>query len=231
MASPALTIDQEPIQSTRIILCEGSGDKNFFRELLTARNLPDFYITHPREEIDPGGRGGYTSRLRGLRLQPGFEAVTGIVVISDSDDSPNTSFQQVRTLIHEAEFHAPNHPSVFVAGPPAICVRMVPNENDVGQLETLCLSAVQTSWPDQYQCAEAYAQCTGVENWSRNKKEKAKFRALIAHICKKDPNTSLSYLWRGGREEVVPLAHAAFDDLATFLAGFDAAVTQAAQGV
>lgn len=229
MASPALslTIDQEPIQSPRVILCEGSGDKNVFQALLAARNLPNFYVTHPREVTDPGGRTGFTSRLRGLRLQPGFDDVTGIIVVTDSDDDPNGSFQQVRTLIHEAGYRAPNQPSVYVAGPPAVCVRLVPNANQVGQLETLCLSAIQGTWPNQYQCSEDYAQCTGVQNWQRNKKEKAKLRALIAHICRTDPNTSLSHLWHDGREEVVPLGHAAFNDLVAFLGGFDAAVAHA----
>jgi len=223
----SLTIDQEPIQSGRVILCEGSGDKNVFQSLITTRNLPDFYVTHPREGTDPGGRAGFTSRLRGLRLQPGFDDVTGIIVVSDSDNDANASFQQVRTLIHNAGYRAPNQPSVYVAGPPAMCVRLIPNTNEVGQLETLCLRAIQGAWPNQYQCAEDYAQCTGVETWPRNKKERAKLRALIAHVCMTDPNTSLSHLWHGGREEVVPLGHAAFDDIAAFLSGFDAAVANA----
>ena len=116
MVSPpsSFAIDQEAISSTRVLLCEGSGDKNFFQELIKARRLPDFYITHPRDKIDHGGRRGFAQRLRGLRIQPGFEAVIGIIIASDNDRNRNASFQEVRNLIHEADYRAPNHPFVFV---------------------------------------------------------------------------------------------------------------------
>jgi hypothetical protein len=207
-----------------VILCEGGGDKNFFQQLIGARGLPDFYVTHPRQEIDPGGRGGFTSRLRSLRLQPGFEQVTGIIVVSDNDADPNGSFGVVRSLIHDAEFKTPNHPARFIAGRPAVAVLMVPAENENGQLETLCLQAIRDAWPIQFGCADTYAACAGIADWTVSKQEKAKVRALISHICRQDPNTSLSYLWHGNREEVIPLSHHCFNRLADFLDGFDAAV-------
>ena len=225
----SLSIDQETITPTRVLLCEGGGDKNFFQELIKARHLPEFYVTHPREK-EPGGRPGFTQRLRSLRLQPGFDAVRGIIVVSDNDGNPNSSFQEVRRLIHEAEYRAPNHPFVVVAGPPALVVMMIPAANENGQLETLCLRAIRDAWSREFRCAERYAECVGIETWSQGKQERAMLRALISHICKKDPNSSLSHLWHDGREPVIPLDHACFNGIATFLTSFDAAV-DAARGV
>jgi len=219
-----LSIDEEPINYPRVILCEGSGDKNFFQELIKARDLPEFYVVHPREKIDHGGRRGFEQRLRGLRLQPGFDAVRGIIVVSDNDHDPSASFQEVRTLIHDASYSAPNHPFAVVAGPPAVAIMMIPAENENGQLETLCLRAISAAWPQQFHCAEQYAVCAGIQTWAVGKQERAKLRALISHICKKDPNTSLTHLWHDGRELVIPLDHDCFTPIADFLNGFAAAI-------
>jgi hypothetical protein len=229
VASPqfVFAVDQESISSSRVLLCEGSGDKNFFQELIRLRNLPGFYVTHPRDKIDAGGRSGFAQRLRGLRLQPGFEGVRGLVVASDNDRDPNASFEQVRTLIHDAEFKAPNHPYVVAAGDPVVSVMMVPAGNEAGQLETLCLRAIHDAWPEQFQCAESYAECAGISAWSVGKRERAKLRALVSHICKKDPNSSLTHLWHDSRELVIPLDNPCFDSIANFLGGFDASIAAA----
>ena len=105
---------------------------------------------------------------------------------------------------------------------------MVPKDEE-GQLETLCLRAVSDAWPKQFQCAEKYAECVEIESWSMGKQEKAKLRALISHICKEDPNTSLAHLWHGRRELVIPLDHDCFTPIADFLSGFDAAIAAVAE--
>ena len=184
-------------------------------------------MTHPIAEIHPGGRGGYEKRLRSLRLQPGFEEVTGIIVASDNDANPSASFKDVRKHIHEAEFPAPNHPLIATKGKPGVAVIMLPKTNAPGQLETLCLESVQTAWPKEFKCAEAYGECTGITSWPQGKQERARLRALISHICKKDPNSSLTHLWSDGRELVVPLTHHCFTPLADFLMNFDALVATA----
>jgi hypothetical protein len=214
-------LDQESITSPRVLLCEGSGDKNFFAELIAKRGLPDFYITHPREGIDPGGRPGFSSRLRGLRLQHGFDAVRGIIIASDNDDDQRGKFREVHNLIHDALFRAPNRDYMFVAGPPAIAVMMIP-QNECGQLETLCLRAIENTNSTEFQCARQYGQCMGINQaWSQGKREKAMLRALISHICKRDPNTSLSYLWHDNRETVFSVEHNCFTPIADFLGSFD----------
>jgi hypothetical protein len=219
-------IEQEPISSSRVILCEGGGDKNFFESLIRERELPEFYVTHPRDKIDDGGRRGFAQRLRGLRLQQGFDMVTGVIVVSDNDRNPNASFQEVRNLIHEAEYKAPNRPFVVAPGSPSVVVMMIPSENENGQLETLCLRAIANAWPDKYVCAEKYAKCIGIDKWTNeNKQERATLRALVSHLCQKDPNTSLSHLWHDGREVVIPLKSDHFTAIADFLSGFDALIT------
>jgi len=217
----------EDITSSRVILCEGTGDKSFFENLIAVRGLPDFYVTCPVFDIHPGGRGGFEQRLRSLRLQPHFEHVQGVIVVSDNDADPNSSFQAVRKSIHDAEYPAPNRPYVVIPGPPATAIMMIPGQGKNGQLETLCLEAIRDTWPIHFQCAEAYGACAGIETWRQGKQERAKLRALISHICEQDPNSSLMHLWSGGRELVIPLDHASFDDAARFLQEFDQKIQNA----
>ena len=224
--STSFTIDQEPISSPRAILCEGAQDRNFFQELIKARNLPDFYVTHPHFEIEPGGRGGYSARLRSMKLQVGWDNLQGIIVVSDNDSDPAGSFQMVRRLVHEASLTPPNQPLTIKSGSPSIAIMMLPATDTNGQLETLCLQAIRAAWPSKFRCAESYAACAEIVGvperaWSQNKREKAMLRALISHICKKDPNTSLAHLWHDGRELVIPLADNCFDEIANFLRDFD----------
>ncbi|MGO9119718.1 MAG: DUF3226 domain-containing protein [Desulfomonilaceae bacterium] len=227
ISTDRFSIEGEPIASIRVILCEGSGDKSLFEELIAVRKLPDFYVTHPVQEIHPGGREGFEKRLRSLKLQPGFDAVTGIIVVSDNNSNPSASFDAVRKHIHDAECDSPNHPYVVKAGTPAVAVVMLPNDGVKGQLETLCLEAVKTAWPHEFQCAEKFGECMGIAPWSQSKQEKARLRALISHICKKDPNSSLTHLWGENRELVVPVDHKCFNHLADFLSRFDRLVAEA----
>lgn len=227
MSATTLTINQESITSARILLCEGSGDRSFFQELIAVRDLPDFYVTHPIPEIHPGGRGGFEQRLRSFRVTPGFDQVTGIIVVSDNDNNPNASFADVRRHIHGAGYVSPNHPFLVAAGQPAVAVMMLPSEGTPGQLETLCLESVKAAWPTQFQCAETYGECAGIGAWTQGKQERARLRALISHICRTDPNSSLTHLWSDGRELVIPLNHDCFNDIVDFLGGFDAAINDA----
>jgi hypothetical protein len=222
-----LPID-EPITSPRVLVCEGAGDKNFFEQLIKERQLPDFYITYPREEFEGGGgKSKFAVRLRSLRLQHGFDLVKGIIVAGDNDRDQQSSFANVRKLILDSGYKPPNKPLQTVRGDPAVCIMMIPFGED-GQLETLCLRAIKDAWPTIYQCAEDYANCSGISgNWSPGKIERAMLRALTAHICKKDPNTSLSHHWHDGREIVIPLGHQCFTPLADFMAGFDGAIADA----
>ena len=75
------------IKSTRVILCEGAGDAAFLKHLINSRGLPGFYITYPAhtQPHEQGGRDGFKSRLKALKLARGFKDVTDIVVISDND--------------------------------------------------------------------------------------------------------------------------------------------------
>lgn len=157
----------------------------------------------------------------------GFENVSGILVVGDNDNDPRAAFENIRRLVHEGGFTPPNRALVATHGTPSIVVMMLPAQDQPGQIETLCLSAMKDTWPTQYECAERFAQCAGVTGWSQTKQEKAKFRAVISHICKTDPNTSLTHAWSDNRGNLIPLDHRSFDRVSDVLADFDTLVRDA----
>lgn len=212
------------LDNERIILCEGLGDVAFLEKLIQARGLPDFLVTCPRDRIDPGGRDGFCSRLRGFKPE-GIEKASSILIVSDNDDNPIDSFQKVCTMIENAEGYAVPQKPLTVArngsSSPPVVVLMVPWTGEIGQLETLCLRAMRNRWPEIAACVDAFTQCTETDKWPRGKEERMRLRSMITSICRKDPNTSLQHAWSDNRPDLIPLNDPVFDQITGFLKGFD----------
>jgi hypothetical protein len=213
------------IDCPKIILCEGSGDAAFLRHLIEVRHLPRFYLTYPthHDPGKPGGRGGFTERLKALKLIRGFEKVTDVLVVSDNDDSPTRRFQEVVELIEGAPgYSAPRAPRVPAGAGPRVTIFMLPTDNTPGQLETLCLESCLSHWPEMARCLNAFIACNAhLAEWDQGKQEKMKMRTMIASICSSDPNTSLTHAW-DRTEDIIPLEHECFNDLSNFLQAFGA---------
>jgi len=216
---------EQIIDCPKVILCEGSGDAAFLKHLIEVRQLPKFYLTYPTHNAPdkPGGRGGFTERLKALRLIRGFEKVTDVLVISDNDDSPKKNFQEVVKLIEAAPgYSAPKAPRVSAEGNPRVTIFMLPADDTPGQLETLCLESCLSRWQELAGCLNAFITCSGhLAGWDQGKQEKMKMRTMIASICSSDPNTSLTHAW-SKTEDIIPLVHDCFNDLSSFLQVFGA---------
>jgi hypothetical protein len=214
------------IKSTRVILCEGAGDAAFLKHLINSRGLPGFYITYPAhtQPHEQGGRDGFKSRLKALKLARGFKDVTDIVVISDNDSSPAASFSRVQELIEEAgDFAIPDAPRQVAGTDPRVYVFMLPTENVAGQLETLCLRSCTDRWPVVAACVAGYEQCNAdyFRRWTNNGHiEKMRLRVFLASLCDENPNTSLVHAW-SRHVEMIPLNHDCFNDIANFLSSIE----------
>jgi hypothetical protein len=212
---------EKPIDRPRILLCEGLGDAQFLKHLIEERQIGDFYITYPNQinSTDPAGRDGFTRRLRALKLVRGYEAVTDLVVVSDNDDDPKAKFQRVCELIEAAKgFQVPTEPAQMTRGTPRVGVFMLPQADENGQLETLCLQSCIQQWPEAADCVNQFVTCNPhIAAWEQGKQEKMKMRCLISSICAVDPYTSIPHLWSRPGYDLVPLGHACFTPLADFL--------------
>ena len=217
-------MDDATLRGPWLILCEGQGDAAFFEHLIRERRLPDFEIKYPKER-EPGGKDAFGKRLDALRIQPGFERLSAVIVVSDNDDNSDSSFQNIQRQLDWAGYGVPTMPLEIAraADFPAVVVLMLPWVNEPGVLETLCLQAACDWWPTLKLCLDAYCECAGTNAWKPSKQFKMRLRCLLSAACESDPNTSLVYAWSGeGRGELIPLAHPCFDRIAQFLQVFQA---------
>lgn len=216
------------LSKSRILICEGAADKAFFTHLLRERNLPEFDVFHPHElEGVASGNTAFGDFLRGLKVLLPSTAVSGILLVSDNDLEPSSSFARIRAQVESAgEFGVPSSPlevARSVTQPPII-VMMLPEAGVPGALETLCLKAIYATRPDLKGCVDTYCDCTGASGWDQIRQSKMRLESLMAAICQSRPATSLSLAW-GQAETIIPLNQNVFDPIAEFLRNFDAYLT------
>jgi hypothetical protein len=206
-----------------LLLVEGAADQSFFAALMNERSIRGIDVAYPAAP-HPGGKTGYWSVLRALRLVRGFESLRNIILVADSDGDSEAAFAFMIAQLQEADGYAlPDVPhSTTTGGDPLVTVLLVPWMNESGDLETLCLPACYDKWPTVGRCVDAMAECTGVGAWEPTKKSKALLRWFISSTCRPDPNTSLVHLWSRPPEYRIPLQHVSFDKIANFLDQFSA---------
>ncbi len=208
-----------------VILCEGWGDKGFFINLIKKRNLPEFQIIFPRQF--PGDTGGWTKFgrfLSGVSTQEDFlTTVKAILIVADNDSNPAERFNEIRKQIASAGYNAPT--SELTASTtdnlPAIVVAMLPLGGVSGSLETVCLEAAYSKWPDLKNPLDGYISQAPAAKWPNSKHDKARIDCLLAATCEQDPTASLATLWTRKPDQYhIPTDHKCFDPIAKVLNDF-----------
>lgn len=203
-----------------LIIGEGSHDEAFLRHLLQDRDIQGYQVGFPEPpDQNSPGRGGFGSVLSGLRVRLDFKKIRVVVLVSDNDENPATSFNEIKAQITEAgSFSVPIQPLevVLTADHPDLVAFMLPSTGQIGCLETLCLPAALDGWPTLRTCIEEYSRCVNIATWPKSKQSKMQLRCLFSAACIKDPNTSLAHAW-SRNPPLIPLGHNSFDQLAEFL--------------
>lgn len=213
----------------RTILCEGEGDRSFFRHLIESRGLPRFDVFCPgKPYTEDGAVEGYDDMLTLFATGDGFRDVTGILVQGDNDEHPGKKFNDIRNKIGAAEGYTPPAQPLEVVRNntrPPLLVMMLPWVGEHGALETLCLRSAEDAHPKIRDCVEAHVRCVDVSEWDLVKQHKMRLRCMMTSICKTDPYTSLVHAWSRS-VEMIPLNHSCFNQIADFLQNFDKYITE-----
>ena len=208
-----------------LIIGEGAHDEAFLRHLLQNRNISGYQVGFPQPpDQSSGGRGGFGEVLSGLRVRPDFMNIRAIVLVSDNDEDPVTSFNKINAQIADAgHLSVPTQPLnvALTTDHPDLVTVMLPWADQIGCLETLCLPAALEAWPQLKPCVKEYSRCADVETWPKSKQSKMQLRCLFSAACKTDPNTPLTHAW-SRNPPLIPLGHQSFDQLAKFLRTFRA---------
>jgi hypothetical protein len=212
----------EKFTKERFLLCEGDADKGFFEALIRGRQLPEFQVCHTAEcnNEEVGGSPGFVKSLKGMEPIKGFPELKALLLVSDNDVL-GTSFKVVQDALTHNSYTPPTaHNSIGrMAGKPVV-IFMLPNYNLVGDLETLCLPAIHTKWPNAERCVNSFLECSGANLWTKRASvSKARARSATVGFHQDDPYKGIGHLFRNG---TLSVDHPCFDEIAQFLQMFDA---------
>jgi hypothetical protein len=207
------------ISSEFLVVGEGSGDAAFIANLCRVRDIHGFQVEDAR------GESRFPEYLKGLLARSGYERVKGILIVGDSDDSPDDNFTKIRGYLRDAKLPHPNSPFTLAKRDGlTVCVMLLPynNGNAVrGCLDTILLKEIEVRKAEFGRCIDTFRACINGSVRSRNQEDKFRLRCFVAAMYPEDPNLSITFAVSPSKG-LVDLGHTTFDEIATFLQGFQA---------
>jgi len=199
-----LSASPQAINNPKMLIGEGSEEVYFFRALLQHLQITNIQI----EQY--GGKNNLRNFLDTLILRPGFVNVEAIAITRDADDSATSAFQSVISALQHARLPEPNATHSFTASQPRIGVFILPDGQQNGMLEDLCLASVvaDIAMP----CVDEFFRCVANNGRMPGNMSKAKTYAWLSSQAEPDKRlgqAALAGYW--------DFSHSAFDALNQFL--------------
>ncbi|MFY9658114.1 MAG: DUF3226 domain-containing protein [Methylocystis sp.] len=208
-----------------MILCEGADDKAFLKALIERRRLPDFSVHHTGTPRDPtGGNSKFCEALEYRYEVRAERSYKDIVIISDNDDDPETSSQNIKEQVgryFDLNLKEWDEKNIITTelGMPRILIIMMPWYGEMGSLETLCYEAAFAASPLMQKVVSQFQFEAGVHKWDEaHRRDEMWLRSYLAVSCKQDPFVPMRDVFdRRSKLNLVPLEHECFDRLAKAL--------------
>ncbi|MFW2355977.1 DUF3226 domain-containing protein [Hydrogenophaga sp.] len=159
MASQSPKIADRPLQSPRVIVCEGSDEYDVLNWIRQRRKLTEEAV----ELINAEGRTKLKTVLDDLRFQSGGSAVKLVGVVLDAEEKSAADKALLDGLSSVAQAHG------F-----GLSVHVLPDSDSAGALETLVRRHADVQTP-AVACANAWELCTAenAEHRTTAQKDKA----------------------------------------------------------
>jgi hypothetical protein len=141
-----------PIDLPNQLLVEGRSAKILFETLVDKISIKDKVQVQ-----DFRGNNELRNFLHTLKITSGFDIVVSIGIIRDAESCPSNAFKSVCTALDNEGFYQPSQPEIFEGVNPRIGVLILPNANECGMLETLCLKSVSDD--PAIECIDDYLDC------------------------------------------------------------------------
>ena len=214
-----LTPEQEslerPVTAAGQLLVEGRVPEIFFRELVCSCGLVSEIEVRTFGEITKSKLQTYLELFTQKALFKKLVRRLGIVRDAEASNAPS-ALQSVQAALLGAQLPAPTEMQMFEGDPLAVGVFILPNGQDSGMLEDLCLTAVaemeQKSPVGLLPCVSAFLSCLEKQGRSPANPSKARFAAYALACDVIDPQ-----LGRAAQQGAIPWKAAAFDTLKAFL--------------
>ena len=202
--------DRSPITQDTLLVVEGRDAFGFFLGLLTELSLQD------RIEIrNAGGVQDWPNFLLALPTISGFDAVTSLGLVRDSETDPARAFQEVCSALQGGSLPVPT--GVLQPTPrsstPLVMIMLLPDGNTPGMLETLCWCAL--AGDPRVFCIEEFLKCVETQTGQPVRRpEKSRVQAYIA--SREEP---WFLVGQAARSSYFPWHSSAFDEVKRFVQG------------
>lgn len=197
------------LQKRKLLLVEGRDEEEFFGGLLRYLAIDDIQV------IPVGGKHQFADKLQGLIKDADFPEIVSMGIVRDADDDPKATFQSICDALKQAHMPVPKKVTTKAArkGFPEVIVMILPDANERGALEDICLAAVNDDKANT--CVAQYFSCLKEQGVSGPKpKGLNKSRVRVFLSSKEDPTLSLGIAAQRG---YWPFDHKVFADVKTFL--------------
>ncbi|AFY47307.1 hypothetical protein Nos7524_1429 [Nostoc sp. PCC 7524] len=197
----------QQLSQPKLLIGEGSEEVLFFKALLNYLKITDVQVENY------GGKQGLGNYLQQLYLRPGYREIVSLGITRDADDSAKSAFDSVCSYLKNAGLSVPIKPNEITGNNPQISVLILPDYQDNGMLEDVCLEAVKTD--PAMQCVDDYFQCVNtVAKRQPKTKDMAKARIRAWLSSQIEPDKRLGEAAQAG---YLPWNSPAFDSIKQFL--------------
>jgi hypothetical protein len=176
------------IQKSKLLLCEGKDEFEFFTALLKHVGRADVQV------IQVGGKYNFTPKIAILVQDSSFPQITDILIVRDADcvvDGAGfaATWSSVTNTLRHHNLPMPAAHCQFTVSSPRVAVFIMPDGTSDGMLETLCVAAIQSD--PATPCVREYFTCLltakapGQPHLPRNQ-DKAFIRVFLASRSEPD---------------------------------------------
>ena len=164
----------------KLLLVEGKDEEVFFEALFRKRNISRIQV------MESGGKEQFEKVLPEIIKLSNFHTVPSLAVVQDADQSADTTFKRICSVLENNDLKAPDKPASFISGSPRIGVFVIPE-----MLESLCLSTVESGESKGLlECVDFFMDCVKKESAGNTlyktpkNYHKARCRAFLAAMEK-----------------------------------------------
>lgn len=162
------------ITKPKLLIGEGNDEVRFFQSFLKHLNIENIMVESSQ------GKYNLSTYLKTLKVRPNFSQLVSIGITRDTDDELITDiFKSICSALTKADLPIPESLSQPSQGIPKISIFILPDNQNHGMLETLCLQSLQND--KSMNCVNQYFNCLNTETSIFPKNiDKAKIHAWLA---------------------------------------------------
>lgn len=162
------------INKPKLLIGEGNDEVRFFQSFLKYLNLENIMVESYQ------GKDNLSTYLKTLKVRPNFSQLVSIGITRDADYKlMENLFKSICSSLTKANLPIPNSLSESSQEIPKISIFILPDNQNSGMLETLCLESLKED--NSLNCVNQYFNCLKTETSVFPKNiDKAKIHAWLA---------------------------------------------------